>query len=145
MHNVSVSEGFWFGGQPNAEDLDLARRRGIERVIAVIEVDPSEPSLQEVCAQLGMEWVELGVTPGEHIPDETLERALAMLADERSAHTLMFCPDGSWCAMLFAIHRVVDQNMSLDEALVEARRSGMRPNGQEQFVRDAVQRLGQAE
>ena len=141
MHNVSVSDGFWFGGQPTAEDLDLAQRRGIERVIAVVEIDPSELALSELCAQYGLECIELGVVEGEPIPDATVDRTLALLDDEASSHTLMFCPDGSWCAMLFAIHRVVQEGMSVDEALVEAHRSGMRPGESEEFVRASVARL----
>ena len=54
MHNVSVSDGLWFGGQPTTEDLDLARRRGIERIIAVsLPGELGDLDLEDLCQTLG--------------------------------------------------------------------------------------------
>ena len=43
--------------------------------------------------------------------------------------------------MFFAIHRVLNEGVPLEEALVEARSSGMRAGDPEEFVRAQVARL----
>lgn len=145
MHNVSVSDGLWFGGLPTADDLDLARRRGIERVIVLCEPELlGGHDLQSTCADLGLECVDLGLRQEDPIPAEAVDRVIAFLGENPRRRTLMFCEDGSRSATLFAIHRVVNDGMALSEALVEARRSGMRPGEPEGFVELHVGRLATA-
>jgi hypothetical protein len=141
MVNVSESSGVWFGGLPTRDDLDLARRRGVRRVIALC--DPAlyaELDLLGQCAQLELELRELGA-PGDGT-DTDVARLLALLADEARPKTLLFCEDGSICAMLFAIYRVIHDGVALVDALSEARRAGMPEGAAEAFVRASVERHG---
>ncbi|MCP3919476.1 MAG: hypothetical protein GY711_28395 [bacterium] len=140
MHNVAVCDGLWFGGMPSVDDLDLARRRGVERVIAVCPVSTSELPLRATCSRLGLEWHELGLVEGNPISDEAVVRALELMGESPRPRTLMFCRDGSRSAMLFALHRVVNQGMKVEDALIEARRSGMRPGEAEDYVRDFMRK-----
>ena len=60
---------------------------------------------------------------------------LAELRRPERGPVLVFCPDGSRAAMMFAIWRALDEGIGVDDAIVEARRSGMKPGAQESFVR----------
>ena len=142
MHNVFVHERVWFGGTPSAEDLDLAQRRGIEQVIDLCTPTESpEYDLRGECNRLGLRWRDIGLRSDGEIPDSAVDLVLALLVDPTEPETLMYCGDGSRCAMLFAIHRVVNGGVWIDDALLEARRAGMRSDSAEEFVRRQVDRL----
>ena len=55
MHNVFVYDSLWFGGAPSVEDLDLAQRRGIVRVIDMCTPEESpELDLRRECQRLNL-------------------------------------------------------------------------------------------
>lgn len=142
MHNVSVSGSLWFGSLPAAADLDLAHRRGIETVIDL--TTPAEAQgydVASVCKELGMRYVSIGVECRDCIDDPLVDEVLAALRTADGGPLLLFCNNGSRAAMIVAIHRCVDEGVSLEEALTEARRAGMKPGEPELFVKNQVARL----
>lgn len=142
MRNVSFSGEYWLGSIPSAADLDLARRRGIERVIDLCTPDELPAyDLPLTCRTLGLEFVDAGLHSATDISDGSVDRVVALLGEADMPKTLIFCGSGSTSAMFFAIHRVVNEGLELDEALLEARRSGMAPGEQETFVRRQVERI----
>lgn len=143
MHNVSVSDGLWFGGKPTIEDLDLARRRGIERIIAVtMPGELGDLDLEGTCESLDLDCVSIEIPADQVIPPQAVDQVIGLLGEMPRPRTLLFCRDGSVSAMLFAIHRGVNEDMPLEQAIAEARRSGMRTGAEsEAFVRDHVFRL----
>ncbi len=145
MHNVSVSDDLWFGGQPTSDDLDLARRRGIQRIIAVfMPGELGDLDLEGTCEALGFEeCISIEIPAGQAIAAEAVDQVIDLLGEPDRPRTLLFCRDGSVSAMLFAIHRRVNEDMPLEQAIAEARRSGMRTGAEsEAFVRNQVLRLG---
>lgn len=140
MLNVCVSGPIWFGGQPTVEDLDLASRRGIESVIGLCETD-AETSLQLHASDLGMEYLLVPIKSGLATPAGTVDLVIGKLAASDNAPTLMFCDNGGVSAMFFAIYRVVFDGVLPEEALIEARKAGMKPGAPEEFVLRHIERL----
>lgn len=142
MRNVSVTGSIWFGTMPSADDLELASRRGIERAIDLST--PSEASkcdLTSVCSALGIDYMVAGMHPAELVTDHCVDLVLAWLKESRGKPTLMFDGSGGRCATFLAIYRSVELSVPLEEALVEARRAGMKPGAPEEFVRAQYERL----
>lgn len=146
MRNVSLVGRLWFGAVPAAGDLALARRRGVARVIDL--TSPSERSAEDLaaeCKRLGLEYLG-GVIRGEDPQgDDSVDLVLPWLAAADAAAdapwTLLFDGTGGRCAAYLAIHRAVGGGVPVEEALVEARRAGMKPGVLEDFVREQVARL----
>jgi protein tyrosine phosphatase (PTP) superfamily phosphohydrolase (DUF442 family) len=142
MRNVSRTGDVWFGSAPSAEDLDLARRRGIKTV-----VDLSLPEEESVCdvrgvsSENGLRYFDLALTREHFLNNETVDLVLAKLADPAAAPLLLFCGSGGRCAMFIAIYRATQLGVALDQALEEARFNGMDGGNQADFVRAQVQRL----
>jgi uncharacterized protein (TIGR01244 family) len=142
MHCVAIDGAAWIGGYPTAQDLDLARRRGVQTAIDVSTSDETASyDIGAACRTLGIEYVSLGVETKRAIDDDNVERVLAELRQRARESMVFFCADGSRAAMLYAIHRAVDDGVPVEDALVEARRAGMKPGRQEAFVRTEVLRL----
>jgi protein tyrosine phosphatase (PTP) superfamily phosphohydrolase (DUF442 family) len=141
MHNVAVSDGIWIGSEPSEADLDLAYRRGIRRVISLCTYEERPAyDLRAACERIGLYCLEAAPTQPGVLSDTCVDRALALLGDGSGEKTLMFCPDGSRSAAVFAIERVVREGMPLDQALLEAHRAGL-PGGDDELVRAHVERL----
>lgn len=141
MHNVSVSGVVWIGGHPDPDDLDLAQRRGVSRVIDVSSLAArSNYDLWTTCKELGLRCFEIGVRSADDIPDAAVDQVVRLLGEGEP--TLLFSEDGSTAALFFAIHRVVNEGVELERALLEAKRSGMASGRPEAFVRAQVTRLG---
>ena len=144
MSNVSEIDGVWIGSRPSSSDLDLARRRGIGVALDLSPIE-DEPGydLPAACATRNITYLRLEVTKSGGLADETIDRVLAEVRRKDRGPVLIFCSDGSRAAMMFAIWRALDGQIGVDEAIVEARRSGMRPGVQESFVRLQVERRTQ--
>lgn len=149
MRNVSVSGSAWIGSRPGVKDLDLAARRGI---VAAIDLactpNAASRDLESACAVHRIEYVPVGLGfenggRGE-ITGGDVERVLGELRRRAGKPHLFFCAHGDRAAMLFAIHRVLDADVPLEQALVDARRAGMKAGRSESFVREQVERLSVA-
>lgn len=143
MPNVSVTAGIWAGGRPSLEDLALAQRRGVTRVIALCpDAASEEVGLPAACADLGLEWFALGPEGDGPLPDDSVVRALNLLGDPNAPATLVFCRDGSVTALVLAVHRMVHEGVDADQALMDARRHGLPAGDPEARVVDLADRLG---
>jgi len=138
MRNVFFAAGIWLGGAPAPEDLDLASRRGVERVVALWE---GEYDVQPVCDALGLELLEIDLPDEGDLAPGAVDRIVALLGEAPRRKTLIYSRDGATSATLFAIHRVVNEGMPLTRALGEARRAGMPAREGEQRLRKQVARL----
>jgi protein tyrosine phosphatase (PTP) superfamily phosphohydrolase (DUF442 family) len=141
MRNVSLCDSVWIGSHPTPEDLDLADRRGIARTIDVSL--PGERlgfDVAAACEELGIEYVQVG--SGSPIPDDgELDRTLEELRRSGDQSILLFSGHGDRAAMILAVWRALDGGIDVDEAIHEARRSGMKPGAPVEFVRMQVARL----
>lgn len=148
MNNVSVSGNIWMGSAPAPDDLDLAARRGIERVIDLrssAEREVAGRATEEfvaACQELGLELLEVEVPEDlSATRNSTVDEVVSLLADHES-RTLLLCRDGRRSAVFFALHRIVNEDVSVEDALIEARRCGMAPGEDEAFLLRQSQRLG---
>ena len=142
MRNVCVSGPIWFGGTPCLEDLDLAKRRGIESVIGLCGGDTEQQSnLAMRSSELGMNFLAVPIKPGLDTPAGTVDLVLGWLRDSKENPTLMYCDSGGVSATFFAIYRAVYEQVEVEEALREARKAGMKPGEPEEFVLKHVERL----
>lgn len=142
MRNVSVSGSIWFGTAPSVSDLELASRRGITRVIDLsAPTEKSKCDVGPVCGSLQIEYFMAAMNPKDLTSDHCVDLVLDWLSEETGEPTLMFCGSGSRCATYLAIYRSTVLNVPLEDALVEARRAGMKPGAPEDFVRAQYERL----
>lgn len=140
MRNVSRADDLWFGGPPCEADLDLAARRGVRAVIDLsLPEEERRCDVARVSQEHGLAYWRVS-EGGDPWTDEAVDRVLSILR-EAGGPALLFCGTGGRCAAFVAIHLVVDEGVPLEEALVEARRAGMKPGEPEAFVRRQVARL----
>ena len=143
MRNVSKCERIWFGGALTNEDVELARRRGVQSILDLSFSDEELGfDLGQACSEHGLALYHPNLLGPEDLTDRNAEVALDLLRDPARQPLLVVCSSGSNGAAFFALWRTLDHGMPLAEALEEARRSGMRPGPLEAYVREQAERLG---
>lgn len=142
MRNVSRVGDVWFGSAPNPGDLDLAVRRGVQLVIDLSSPDEKvECDVAVAAGERGLRYLDAGDTAVELAGDRAVDLVLRELDRANGQPVLLFCGNGGRCAAFVAIRRVARQGVPLEQALVEARRAGMKPGEPEDFVRAQVGRF----
>jgi hypothetical protein len=159
INNVSKMGPIWFGAMPHEEDLDLASRRGVKRIIDLsIPLERGECPTSVACGRHEIEYLIAGIRPDSEPTDESVDLVVGWLRESLAASsegtvteapaepipTLMICGSGGRCSMFFAIFRVVEMEVPLQVALEEARRGGMLPGTPAEFVRAQVKRLSES-
>lgn len=168
MQNVAVCGDLWMGSMPTPEDLELAKRRGITQVIdlrAKSEREllmPESPdtgletsdemrlvskstgiSLAAMCKQLGMDCISMKLQDrSEIVSERVVDEVVTLLgeAQREGRKTLLVSPEGRRSALLFAVHRVVNEGLPLELAALEVRRTGVNTSSCDKFLREQVER-----
>lgn len=148
MGNVTALGDLHMGGQPSADDLALAKRRGFTRVINLrTEAEMQRVPFNEValCAELGLEYVGVPVD-FRVLEDDNFDLILSLL-DHRAPQggkTLFHCASGNRVAVFVAIRRMRDDGISFADALADAQSAGMKPSSLSTLEANVV-RLGLGE
>lgn len=140
MTNVCVCGELWLGGGPEAEDLELAARRGVEQIIDLCADGELGFDARALCEREGIDYLHIPIDL-ESLDETGVDRVLEALRLGHGRRTLMFSKSGSDAAMLFAIHRAVHGGLAVEAALAEGRRAGMKPGAPEEVVKTQVSRI----
>ena len=142
LRGVTVVGAIWIAPVPGREELELARRRGIVTLLDLCtDAETATEVLRQACLDNAIEYVGVRPSQGEIVSDALVDRVLGEILRYQERPLLIVSGSGSRAAMLFAVHRVVHDGLPLEQALVEARRSGMKPGHPEVFVRRQAERL----
>jgi uncharacterized protein (TIGR01244 family) len=138
-----LADGVYVCSEPDGDALELAARRGVDLVIdlrAPSGIDVEGVDLARAARDLGLHY-EHAPLRSELMDDAQVDRVLAFLSDPVRGQVLVFCENGAKSAMLFAIYRAVTLDVSIEAALEDARRAGMKPGASENQVRRQIARL----
>lgn len=139
MSNVTVCGNVWMGCEADAKDIGIAGRRGIRTVIDLRT--NTDVDIRSCAEKEGLEYLRLEFDASRPDPDAVDLALETMLeADREGQSILMLCDSGARSAIVFAVHRVIQEGVELEVALEEARRAGMKPDS-ELVVRQQVRRL----
>lgn len=130
---------------PGEEELELAVRRGVVTLIDLREAEVSTSgeggmALEWRARGMGLTYQHTPIDP-EVLANEQVDRALAALTEAAGHPTLMFCETGSRAAIVAALYRISKDPLALEQAILDARRAGMKPGTSEAALRRQAARL----
>lgn len=132
-------------GQPSAEDIASAKKRGIEVVVTLRtkgEIDWDEAG--EVKG-LGLEFHDFGFRAPDSLTDRILDGSLKVLAETKTKPVMMHCASTNRVGAVWLAHRVLNDGLSVDAAKKEAATVGLRTPAYEARVLDYIRRRQAAE
>ncbi|HEX2451371.1 MAG TPA: sulfur transferase domain-containing protein [Gemmatimonadales bacterium] len=128
------------GGQPSAADLERFAAAG--GAIVLDTRDPREPRpLDETATlqRLGVGYEVVPIAAGT-LTDETLERIRGVLRTAGTRNVLFHCASGNRVGAALVPYLILDQGMDEEDAVVQARRVGLRSPELLEWARDYVRR-----
>ncbi|MEQ8763063.1 MAG: protein tyrosine phosphatase family protein [Planctomycetota bacterium] len=140
IRNVHTYQGFVFAGQPNAEDLKIAKEKGIKTVLNLRPDSELKDFDEKAAAQeAGLEYIHLPFAGADELTDEVFDQAREILSTvERPV--LFHCGSANRVGTLWMAYRAIDGGLSLEEAMAEAKTVGMRSPQYEEKAKNYVQR-----
>lgn len=140
FNNIKRDGSVYFAGQPTADALREAPKRGVTTVVNLRpgaemaeRVDFDEPALVE---ELGMEYVSIPVE-GASISAREADQ-LASVLKSRKGDVLIHCGSANRVGGLWALYLERHQGLSRDESLARGRQAGLRSDRLEQRVRQEM-------
>ena len=135
VDNVTHLRHLWFSGQPDQAALERAKAEGIGVVVNLR--DPSEHEWDEKSAveALGMTYYNVPVQGGRPFDRSAFERIVALVEQHDDQQVLVHCASSNRVGGWLVTHLADVHGMSLDEALVVGRRTGITKPAIEENVR----------
>jgi len=141
IDNLHVFGGkIYLAGQPSPEDLQLAKEKGIKTIVNLRtdrEIDWDEPAQTK---KAGLEYCPLTVDGAEGFTDEVFDEARKLFQDASKHPILVHCGTANRVGTLWLAHRVLDDGLSYDAALAEAKTVGLRQAECEAKAKEYIER-----
>ena len=138
--DLSVTDGFLLGGQPEPFDFEDLKLEGIKTVID-LRLPTETRAFDEPSAVIdaGMEYVPLGFSP-QTLNDEILDKARTIMRDETRQPMLVHCASANRVGAVWLAFRILDEGLSEEAALAEARSVGLRSPAMQETVLEYVRK-----
>lgn len=126
MRPVHALGDIYLAGQPSPADLDLLKQAGIETIISVR--NPKEVPWDEAAevSKRGMKFVEVPFQGADQLKPAVFDKLRKTLLDEKRGPTVFHCGSANRVGAVWYAHRVLDDDLSPQAALEEAKIVGLR-------------------
>lgn len=126
MRPVHAFGDIYLAGQPTPEDLTLLKQTGIKTIITLRK--SNEISWDEATAvtQQGMKYVEAPFQTPEELKPEVFDKVLKVFRDKKRGPTVLHCASSNRVGAIWFAYRVLDDKLSPEAALEEAKIVGLR-------------------
>ena len=127
-------------GQPSVEDFAEAKRRGIKTVITLRQEGEIDWDEGAVVKELGLSFHRFGFRAPDTLKDEIFDKARRVLADSKKKPLLLHCGSANRVGAIWVAHRVLDHGLSVEDALKEAKKVGLRTDAYREKAVDYIKR-----
>jgi len=131
----------WFAGQPDAQGLKEAKAAGVRTVLNLRTPQEQKGGVEErQVALIGMEYINIPFGSIAALTDEVFERTRFVLSSVEHRPILLHCKSANRVGAIWYAHRVLDDHISRDVAMAEAKMIGLRSKG---LIKRAQEYVGQ--
>ena len=123
-----VDEALYRGAQPSPEAFDRLQQLGVKTVISLQQPSKAMKQERRLAEQHGMRWVSLPMWFWWRPSDRQIREFLSLTGDPAHQPVFVHCRQGrNRAGIMVALHRIVHNRWSPQEAYVEARHYGLAP------------------
>lgn len=135
-------KGVFLASQPRPEDFEQAKMGGVKTVINMRhERENKEFNERELIASLGLAYLNPAWNGPDELTDGVLDDVRGLLKTAERP-ILLHCSSANRVGAVWLAYRVLDDGLSVDEALAESKIVGLKSPAYEQKVKDYIQRVG---
>jgi uncharacterized protein (TIGR01244 family) len=140
IQKLSRLADIYVGGQPGKEDFAELKKLGIKTILNFRKADEISFDENAVVEAQGIAYVHLPFQKAEELTDALLDKAREVLRNPKNRPVLVHCGSANRAAAVWLAYRVLDDKVSWDQAVQEARTMGLRSADFEQRVKDYTTR-----
>lgn len=127
-------------GQPSADDLELARRRGVRTVVNIRHPSETEGFDEEqFVTMMGLEYVAFPWAGPDQLTDDVFDRARELF-ETAEKPMMLHCGSANRVGAVWIPWRVLDGGLTYEQALAEAKTIGLRTEAYETKAADYIER-----
>lgn len=125
ISKLTTQGGYWFASQPSQQDFALAKDEGFETIVNLRQDSELPWEERRIVEGLGMNYVHEPISGVRDLTDERLGQLRELLRDVKKP-AMIHCASSNRVGAIWYVSRVLDQGVSPDAALAEAKRAGLR-------------------
>ncbi len=138
--NVHRRDNLYFAGQFSTDDIASLQAKNINRVVTLRtdgEVDWDE---QAALKAAGIKFLKVPFGSPEDLTDDVFDRTRELFGD-KSQVTVVHCGSANRVGSVWLPYRVLDEGVSIETALAEAKEIGLRAKSLEDKAIDYIKRM----
>ncbi|MCG8449847.1 MAG: hypothetical protein MI725_09750 [Pirellulales bacterium] len=128
----------YLAGQPVPEALPVLKQQGFNTILTLRKSDEVSWDEQAATEEQGMQFVQVAFQGVGELTPEVFDKVLEVLRDETRQPLLFHCGSANRVGAIWYAFRVLDDKLSHEEALAEAKAAGLRTEGYVEKAREYV-------
>ena len=135
--NCHVCGNLFLAGQPQPDDIQELKKKGIECVITLRFADEIDWNEKTAVTDAGLKYVSIPFGGDETLTDDVFARVRELLNDQQTK-TLLHCGSANRVGGVWLACRVLDQGVDLETAVREAKQVGLRNPAYEKRAKEYI-------
>jgi SAM-dependent methyltransferase/protein tyrosine phosphatase (PTP) superfamily phosphohydrolase (DUF442 family) len=137
--NVHRVGELYLAGQFSPEDIAAIKRAGIERVVSLRTEGEVKWDEEQAILDAGLVFDSIPIGGPESLTEDVFLEA-CLLLKQNDGKLLLHCGSATRVGAIWMAHRVLQENVPLEQARAEARKIGLASRGHEQAAVDHIQK-----
>jgi uncharacterized protein (TIGR01244 family) len=128
--------GVFLAGQPTPEGFAEAQKAGVRTVVNLRAANELDWNEKATVVGLGMQYVHVPIASADALTDEIFAQMRGLLKDKTKRPMLVHCFSAGRVGATWLAHRVLDDGLTVEAALAEAKEIGLK---KEDFIAKATE------
>ena len=126
VERIHALGGVFLASQPQPGDFTDIKKRGIKTIVTLRKAGELEWDEADVVRELGLEFHSVPFREPEELTDEVFDRVRDLLNQPANKPLFLHCGSANRVGAVWIVHRVLDHDMSFEDAHAEAKTVGLK-------------------
>ncbi|MCU0977729.1 MAG: protein tyrosine phosphatase family protein [Pirellulaceae bacterium] len=133
--------GVFLAGQPTPEGFAEAQKAGVRTVVNLRAANELNWDEKATVVELGMQYVHVPVASADALTDDVFQQMRQLLKDKAKRPMLVHCFSAGRVGATWLAHRVLDDGLTVEAAVAEAKTIGLKKEEYIAKATDYVRRM----
>ena len=138
VKQLHVLDDIYLAGQPSADDFQEFKKRGVKSVLNLRTKDEMDFDEAKTLKSLGLEYHNVPIASPDALTDENFGKLRKLLNEKEQRPLLVHCASANRVGAVWLAHRVLDDGLTYDAALAEAKTVGLKAPAMEAKAKDYI-------
>ena len=140
VQQLHVLDDIYLAGQPSQDDFKAFKERGVKSVVNLRTKEELDWDEAKVLKELDLKYHHIPVKSADALTDETFDTLRKLLNNRDERPLLVHCAVASRVGAVWLTHRVLDDGVTYEAALAEAKTVGLKHPALEAKAKDYIAR-----